>query len=336
MSNSISSLFTTPSQFLVLQCSNPLIHSSTNITAKLSIKIRASAASSSSSSATAGVDLSTLQTAISKKDSNAVKEALDQLVENGWARKWSSQPYVSRRTTSLRELTTLGIKNAENLAIPSVRNDAAFLFTVVGTTGFLGVLAGQLPGDWGFFVPYLIGSISLVVLGIGSTNPALLQAAIDGFSSFFPDYQERIARHEAAHFLVSYLIGLPILGYSLDIGKEHVNLIDERLEKLIYSGQLDSKELDRLAVVAMAGLAAEGLKYDKVVGQSADLFTLQRFLNRSKPSLSKDQQQNLTRWAVLFAASLLKNNSKLHEALITAMANKASVVECIEAIEKAA
>jgi hypothetical protein len=31
----------------------------------------------------------------------------------------------------------------------------------------------------------------------------------------------------------------------------------------------------RLAVVSMAGLAAEGLQYDKVVGQSADLFTLQ-------------------------------------------------------------
>ncbi|KAH7518602.1 hypothetical protein FEM48_Zijuj09G0188700 [Ziziphus jujuba var. spinosa] len=30
-------------------------------------------------------------------------------------------------------------------------------------------------------------------------------------------------------------------------------------------------------MVAMAGLAAEGLTYDKVVGQSADLFTLQRF-----------------------------------------------------------
>uniref|UniRef100_M1C688 Uncharacterized protein n=1 Tax=Solanum tuberosum TaxID=4113 RepID=M1C688_SOLTU len=166
MSNSTSSLFTTPSQFLV-QCNNPLI-----ISGKLSFKIRASAASSSPSST--GVDLSNLQTAISKKDSNAVKEALDQLVEIGWSKKWGSQPYVSRRTTSLRELTTLGIKNAENLAIPSVRNDAAFLFTVVGTTGFLGVLAGQLPGDWGFFVPYLIGSISLVVLGIGSTSPASL------------------------------------------------------------------------------------------------------------------------------------------------------------------
>ncbi|GMP32789.1 hypothetical protein CsSME_00006388 [Camellia sinensis var. sinensis] len=256
-------------------------------------RIRASSAASS------GVQFTTLESAIAEKDSDAVKEALDQLSEVGWANKWSSQPYVSRRMTSLRELTTLGIKNAENLAIPSVRNDAAFLFTVVGTTGFLGVLAGQLPGDWGFFVPYLIGSISLVVLAVGSISPGLLQAAIGGFSSLFPDYQDRIARHEAAHFLVAYLLGLPILGYSLDIGKEHVNLIDKKLEKLIYSGQLDAKELDRLAVVAMAGLAAEGLQYDKVVGQSADLFTLQRLINRSKPQLSKEQQQNLTRWAII-------------------------------------
>ncbi|CAN6250341.1 unnamed protein product [Urochloa humidicola] len=260
-------------------------------------------AAAASSSAASGVDLKALQAAIDK--------------------------------TSLRELTTLGIKNAENLAIPSVRNDAAFLFTVVGTTGFLAVLAGQLPGDWGFFVPYLIGSISLIVLAVGSVAPGLLQAAIGAFSTVFPDYQERIARHEAAHFLVAYLIGLPILGYSLDIGKEHVNLIDEQLQKLIYSGQLDGKELDRLAVVSMAGLAAEGLEYDKVVGQSADLFTLQRFINRTKPQLSKDQQQNLTRWAVLFAASLLKNNKAAHEALMSAMSQNASVLGCIEAIENA-
>ncbi|KAL5992215.1 hypothetical protein ACLOJK_013130 [Asimina triloba] len=271
-----------------------------------------------SSSAAPGVDLRTLESAIAKKDSDALKETLDQLSQ-----------------TSLRELTTLGIKNAENLAIPSVRNDAAFLFTVVGTTGFLAVLAGQLPGcgvvffgqlrkklrllfqkaiDWGFFVPYLIGSISLVVLAVGSISPGLLQAAITGFSSFFPDYQERIASHEAAHFLVAYLLGLPILGYSLDIGKEHVNLVDERLQKVIYSGQLDDKELDRLAVVSMAGLAAEGLRYDKVVGQSADLFSLQ----------------------VLFAGSLLKNNKAAHEALMSAMSKKATVVDCIETIENAA
>lgn len=81
------------------------------------LKVRAS------SSAAPGIDLTTLESAFAKKDSDAVKEALDQLSEVGWAKKWSSQPYVSRRTTSLRELTSLGIKNAENLAIPSTRND---------------------------------------------------------------------------------------------------------------------------------------------------------------------------------------------------------------------
>uniref|UniRef100_A0ACD5V328 Uncharacterized protein n=1 Tax=Avena sativa TaxID=4498 RepID=A0ACD5V328_AVESA len=292
-------------------------------------------AAASSSAAASAVDLKALGSAIDKKNSEEAKQALDQLKELGWAKRWSSQPYMSRRTTSLRELTTLGIKNAENLAIPSVRNDAAFLFTVVGTTGFLAVLAGQLPGDWGFFVPYLTGSISLIVLAIGSISPGLLQVAIGSFSAVFPDYQERIARHEAAHFLISYLTGLPILGYSLDIGKEHVNLVDKKLEKLIYSGQLDQKELDRLAVISMAGLAAEGLEYDKVVGQSADLFSLQRFLNRTKPPLSKDQQQNLTRWAVLIAASLLKNNKAAHDALVSAMSQKATVLGCIEAIENA-
>ncbi|XBJ05465.1 hypothetical protein VPH35_024242 [Triticum aestivum] len=194
--------------------------------------------------AAAGVDLKALGSAIDKKDSQEARQALDELKELGWAKRWSSQPYMSRRTTSLRELTNLGIKNAENLAIPSVRNDAAFLFTVVGTTGFLAVLAGQLPGDWGFFVPYLTGSISLLVLAIGSISPGLLQVAIGSFSAVFPDYQERIARHEAAHFLVAYLTGLPILGYSLDIGKEHVNLVDDQLQKLLYSGQLDQKEVD--------------------------------------------------------------------------------------------
>lgn len=35
-----------------------------------------------------------------QKDSDAVKEALNQLSEMGWAKKWSSQPYISRRTVS--------------------------------------------------------------------------------------------------------------------------------------------------------------------------------------------------------------------------------------------
>ncbi|KAI5074663.1 hypothetical protein GOP47_0010624 [Adiantum capillus-veneris] len=292
-------------------------------------------ASSAAGEQVQSVDLLPLQQALSKKDGDAVMEALEQLRQAGWAKVWNSQPYVSRRTTFIRELTTLGIKNAEKLAIPSVRDDATFLFTVVGVTSALAVLAGQLPGDWGFFIPYLIGSISLVVLAIGSIAPGVLQAAIVSFSSVFEDYQDRVLRHEAAHFLVAYVLGVPIVGYSLDTGKEHVNLVDEKIQKRIYEGKIDAKELDRLAVVSMAGLAAEGLKYEKVTGQSADLFSLQRLINRTKPPLSSEQQQNLTRWAVLFAGSLLKNNSQVHEALMVTMSEKASIFDCIQTIEKA-
>lgn len=38
---------------------------------------------------------------------------------------------------------------------------------------------------------------------------------------------------------------------------------------------------------------------------------------------------------VLFAASLLKNNKGIHEALISSMTKKASVLECIQTIESA-
>uniref|UniRef100_A0A453DA96 Uncharacterized protein n=1 Tax=Aegilops tauschii subsp. strangulata TaxID=200361 RepID=A0A453DA96_AEGTS len=67
----------------------------------------------------------------------------------------------------------------------------------------------------------------------------------------------------------------------------------------------------------------------------ACLSALQRFLNRTKPPLGKAQQQNLTRWAVLIAASLLKNNKAAHDALVSAMSQKATVLGCIEAIENA-
>ena len=42
----------------------------------------------------------------------------------------------------------VGIKKPEMVAIPSVRNDAAFLFTTVGVTSVVAVAGGFLPGDW--------------------------------------------------------------------------------------------------------------------------------------------------------------------------------------------
>lgn len=55
----------------------------------------------------------------------------------------------------------------------------------------------------------------LVVMGIGSTAPGLLQVVIDQFSQVFPDYKQRVLQHEAAHFLVGARCGVAALSVAI-------------------------------------------------------------------------------------------------------------------------
>lgn len=131
----------------------------------------------------------------------------------------------------------------------------------------------------------------------GSTNPGILGFAIDKFSQVFPDYRQRVLGHEAAHFLVGYLLGVPITGYSLSIGKEHVDFVEARIQQRLFQSKLEAQDIDQLAVVAMAGVASEAMEFDEIMGQTADLMDLQRLLNRANDKLSNMQQQDATRWA---------------------------------------
>jgi len=241
----------------------------------------------------------------------------------------------ARRAVFPRELTTVGIQNQESIGVPSIRNDAAFLISVVGVTSFFAVIFQFLPGEWGFFMPYATAGISIVVLAIGSTAPGLLEVLINQFSKIFPDYRQRTLQHEAGHFLAAYLCGVPITGYSLDLGKEHTDLLESKLQRRILGAKniLDEKQVDLLAVVSMAGVAAEGMNFEEVVGQNSDLMLLQRVLNKSETKLPDNTQQSITRWAVWASCNLLNDNKAAYEALCEKMRSGASVAECIEAIE---
>jgi hypothetical protein len=179
----------------------------------------------------------------------------------------SYQGRLTRRSTMMGELKQMGIKDPEAIGRPSVRNDAAFLGSVVLGSSALALVLGQLPGDWGGFGAYLSGGLSIAVLAVGSVAPGLLEIPIAAFSGVFPDYRERVLRHEAAHFLIAYLVGVPVVAYSLGLGKEHTDLIEASLGRKLFgagSVKLSEGELDTLAVVSMAGVASEALKWEEV------------------------------------------------------------------------
>ncbi len=267
-----------------------------------------------------------------------VKKTMEELKASGGLPKWGieTEKLPERRNVSLGELRMMGVKEPEAIAKVSVRNDAAFLMTTVGASSVGALVLGQLPGDWGFWGMYLTGGISIAVLAIGSTSPGILQFFIDSFSQVFPDYKERVIKHEAAHMLTAHVLGVPVAGYSLMIGKEHTDLAEAALQRRLIEKTLEQGEVDRLSIIAMAGATSEAMNFEEVMGQNADMLDLQRIMWRSSSKMSDAQQQNQTRWAAYQAASILRKYSTEYAALIECMARGASTAECIKAIENAA
>lgn len=230
-----------------------------------------------------------------------------------------------------------GIRDPEAIGTPSTRNEATFLVAVFAGTAVPATVAGYvLPGDFAFFVPYLLGGVVLVVLAVGSTAPGLLQWGIDRVNLVNPDYKDRALKHEAGHFLLAYLLGVPVTSYSLAIGEVRTEMLAARIGRPVFQGRLDiASELAPLSVVAMAGVAAEAQAYEDVMGQTADLTDLQLLLNRASEPVSQNEQLLVTRWAVKQAAQLLRRHRKEHAALIEAMREGKDVSGCMQAIEAA-
>lgn len=96
---------------------------------------------------------------VKQEASSDVLKAFDGLSEAGVLKKWGLEvESLGRRSIFLGDLKLMGIKDPSKIAEPTVRNDLAFIVTIVGVTSVLAVAAGQLPGDWGFFVPYFTGT----------------------------------------------------------------------------------------------------------------------------------------------------------------------------------
>jgi len=202
---------------------------------------------------------------------------------------------------------------------------------VTGGCTLVGVASlAFLPPNVGATVCYLVALIPILFLAIGSTAPVIIANAIASLKGEKPEEitQDRICRHEAAHFCCGYWCGLPIAGYSTD---QNV----ARVEFAAANSQYSQTEVAALAVTAMSGLVAEAGAFDGVVPGtgSADLMTLDQVFRQSKDFIGAAQQQDLTRWGALTAYLLLRENSNAYEKVAKAFARQAPLEECISLLE---
>ncbi|MGB7521717.1 MAG: ATP-dependent Zn protease [Spirulinaceae cyanobacterium] len=194
--------------------------------------------------------------------------------------------------------------------------------------------------------PAVPALITAVILGLGTIDTLSLQGKgstllLDWLASFSPRHRERIIRHEAGHFLTAYFLGIPILGYTLTpweaLQAEQPGLggVEFNTEE-IFAQKIPTQEvpllLERFCTVWMAGIAAEKLVYGSAEGGGEDKQKIKAALialGYSESESPKKQQ-----WASLQARNLLQKYNSSYEALVEAMARRASLDECYQVIQK--
>ncbi|BAZ14971.1 hypothetical protein NIES4071_68410 [Calothrix sp. NIES-4071] len=185
---------------------------------------------------------------------------------------------------------------------------------------------------------------TFTILGVATLDSFALQGKggnvfLDWIASFSPLHRERIAHHEAGHFLVAHKLGIPVVGYTLSAwealkqgqaGLGGVSFDDALLASQLEQGQIPAVLLDRYCTVWMAGIAAETLVYKNAEGGADDktkLVAVLKSLGFSESTFKTKQN-----FCTLQAKTLLQENWSAYEALVNAMKQRASVDECTKLI----
>ena len=183
-------------------------------------------------------------------------------------------------------------------------------------------------------VPILI---IFAIIVITTIDGLLLQSVaatilLDAIASTNPAYRQRIIEHEAGHFLVAYLLDIPITGYTLSAW-ESFKQGQSAQGGVMFApppSDISSQLLQKYCTVWMAGIAAERSIYSKSEGGTEDLRKLRGVLFLA----GKQQQEivNQENLATLQAKVLIKDHWAAYQALVTAMSNRMMVADCCQAI----
>ncbi|MEM7591083.1 MAG: ATP-dependent Zn protease [Cyanobacteria bacterium P01_A01_bin.83] len=183
------------------------------------------------------------------------------------------------------------------------------------------------------------GILSLATADTLSWNSRGVSLLLDLFAS--AEQRKRIIHHEAGHFLTAYFLGIPITGYTLTawevmrqgkLGRGGVSFNTEALTMKPFEFEKMRLTLERFCTVWMAGVAAEKMVYGNSQGGAEDRQQLkQALMMAGLPEIGYGQKE---RWAQLQANNLLTRHQQSYEALVEAMAQRATVEQCYAAIQE--
>ena len=182
--------------------------------------------------------------------------------------------------------------------------------------------------------------LSIATLDQASWNGTLGNLLVDSFSRLSGEARQRVLHHEAGHFLVAYLLDIPVTDYTLNAwdawkkglpGLGGVQFDTAALDDFLATGQLPVPLLNRYCTVWMAGIAAEKKVYGQAQGGQDDR---QKFLilwQQLQRPLQEGQMRQ--RWAVIQAQNLLETHAAAYEALVTAMETGTPVQDCVTLLQ---
>ncbi|MBW4688129.1 MAG: ATP-dependent Zn protease [Komarekiella atlantica HA4396-MV6] len=193
--------------------------------------------------------------------------------------------------------------------------------------------------------PTVPALVTFTILGIATLDSFSLQGKggtifLDWIAGFSPEHRDRIVHHEAGHFLVAYLLDIPVTNYTLSaweawkqgqVGQGGVTFDDAELATQLEMGKISAQMLDRYCTIWMAGIAAETLVFDNAEGGADDKNKLAGVL--TVLGFSEFICQQKQRFHALQAKNLLQENWSSYQALVKAMQQRASVADCQSAIE---
>ncbi len=169
---------------------------------------------------------------------------------------------------------------------------------------------------------------------------------VDWLANRSPEHRDRIVHHEAGHFLVAHLLGIPVTGYALDAwtalqqgqqAQGGVRFEDAALAEQLARGELSAQMIGNYSAVWMAGIAAERLVYGQALGGGDDrdrLRSLMVALAQANPDRVPPYatQESLS---ILRSRTLLENHQPAYSQLVAQMQAGASVADCTATLQAA-